>query len=115
MTGWGPVETKAKQRKPSQVTQSVFYLEDGNLGVVFKSYPKPKSVRKSIPLVTLPKQEEICSTKRWLKMFSIKRQKLDIYKLVSGPDCTHHKKLVPSVLNRVSAKYCSIFPSVHIN
>ncbi|XP_031670162.1 von Willebrand factor A domain-containing protein 3A isoform X2 [Oncorhynchus kisutch] len=115
MTGWGPVETKARQRKPSQVTQSVFYLEDGNLGVVFKSYPKPKSVRKSIPLVTLPKQEEICSTKRWLKRFSIKRQKLDIYKLVSGPDCTHHKKLVPSVLKRVSAKYCSIFPSVHIN
>ncbi|KAM9472843.1 von Willebrand factor A domain-containing protein 3A isoform 5-T6 [Salvelinus alpinus] len=64
MTGWGPVETKAKQRKPSQVSQSVFYLEDGNLGVVFKSYPKPKSVRKSIPLVTLPKQEEICSTNR---------------------------------------------------
>nr|XP_046193037.1 von Willebrand factor A domain-containing protein 3A [Oncorhynchus gorbuscha] len=144
MTGWGPVETKAKQRKPSQVTQSVFYLEDGNL-------------------VTLPKQEEIFSTKRWLKMFSIKsqkldiyklvsgpdcthhqphqssglpntsifpsvhithwlkmfsikRQKLDIYKLVSGPDCTHHKKLVPSVLKRVSpSKYCSIFPSVHIN
>uniref|UniRef100_A0A673VLL8 von Willebrand factor A domain-containing protein 3A-like n=1 Tax=Salmo trutta TaxID=8032 RepID=A0A673VLL8_SALTR len=115
MTGWGPVETKAKQKKPSQVSQSVFYLEDGNLGVVFKSYPKPKSVRKSIPLVTLPKQEEICSTKRWLKRFSIKRQKLDIYKLVSGPDCTHHKKLVPSVLKRVSAKYCSIFPSVHIN
>ncbi|XP_038841640.1 von Willebrand factor A domain-containing protein 3A [Salvelinus namaycush] len=115
MTGWGPVETKAKQRKPSQVSQSVFYLEDGNLGVVFKSYPKPKSVRKSIPLVTLPKQEEICSTNRWLKRFSIKRQKLDIYKLVSGPDCTHHKKLVPSVLKRVSAKYCSIFPSVHIN
>ncbi|XP_055740245.1 von Willebrand factor A domain-containing protein 3A isoform X4 [Salvelinus fontinalis] len=115
MTGWGPVETKAKQRKPSQVSQSVFYLEDGNLGVVFKSYPKPKSVRKSIPLVTLPKQEEICSTNRWLKRFSIKRQKLDIYKLVSGPDCTHHKKLVPSALKRVSAKYCSIFPSVHIN
>ncbi|XP_041720237.2 von Willebrand factor A domain-containing protein 3A isoform X2 [Coregonus clupeaformis] len=115
MTGWGPVETKAKQRKPSQVSQSVFYLEDGNLGVVFKSYPKPKSVRKSIPLVTLPKQEEICSTKRWLKRFSIKKQKLDLYKLVSGPDCTHHKKLVPSVLKRVSAKYCSIFPSVHIN
>ncbi|XP_045069654.1 von Willebrand factor A domain-containing protein 3A-like [Coregonus clupeaformis] len=52
---------------------------------------------------------------RWLKRFSIKKQKLDLYKLVSGPDCTHHKKLVPSVLKRVSAKYCSIFPSVHIN
>ncbi|KAL0993159.1 hypothetical protein UPYG_G00104010 [Umbra pygmaea] len=110
-----PVETNAKQKKPSQVSQSVFYLENGSLGVVVKSFSKPKSVRKSIPLVVLPKQEEICSTKQWLKRFSIKKQKLDLYKMMSGPDCTHHRTLVPSLLKRVSAKYCSIFPIVHIN
>ncbi|XP_010895711.3 von Willebrand factor A domain-containing protein 3A isoform X2 [Esox lucius] len=115
MTGLGRVETKFKQRKPSQVSHSVFYLEDGNIGMVFKSHPKPRSVRKSIPIVVLPKQEEICSTKQWLKKFSIKKQKLDLNKLMSGPECTHHRKLVPSVLKRVAARYCSIFPSVHIN
>ena len=33
-------------------------------GVVFKSFPKPKSAWKSYPPLTLPKQEQICSTKQ---------------------------------------------------
>ncbi|XP_059413501.1 von Willebrand factor A domain-containing protein 3A isoform X2 [Carassius carassius] len=102
------------QRK-TNVSQSVFFMEDGNLGVVFKKYPKPKSVRKTIATVKLPKHEDICSTKQWLKRFGIKNLKLDLHKLISGPECCHHNKLVPSVQKRVSAKYCDVFPSVQIN
>ncbi|XP_016379723.1 von Willebrand factor A domain-containing protein 3A-like [Sinocyclocheilus rhinocerous] len=55
----------ADQRK-TNVSQSVFFMEDGNLGVIFKKYPKSKSVRKSIATVKLPKHEDICSTKQKL-------------------------------------------------
>ncbi|XP_015216057.2 von Willebrand factor A domain-containing protein 3A isoform X2 [Lepisosteus oculatus] len=110
------VDTEAKQKKRSKVSQSVFYTEDGNsVGMVFKKYPKSKSVRKYIPFVSLPKEEEICSTKQWLRRFGIRKLKLDLHQLVSGPDCTHQKKLVPAVQKRVSAKYCAIFPSVQVN
>ncbi|KAI2644677.1 von Willebrand factor A domain-containing protein 3A [Labeo rohita] len=51
----------------------------------------------------------------WLKRFGIKNLKLDLHKLISGPECCHQSKLVPSVQKRVSAKYCAIFPSVQIN
>uniref|UniRef100_A0A8B9GK69 VWFA domain-containing protein n=1 Tax=Astyanax mexicanus TaxID=7994 RepID=A0A8B9GK69_ASTMX len=113
---WKPARqvNSAKQRK-TKITQSVFYLEDGNLGTVFKKYLKPKSVQKYISTVTIPKQEDICSTKQWLKSFGIRSQKLDLHKLVSGPECTHRKKLVRTVHKSVSAKYCAIFPSVQVN
>ncbi|XP_046873267.1 von Willebrand factor A domain-containing protein 3A isoform X2 [Hypomesus transpacificus] len=116
MIGWSPVGANVKQKKELEVSQSVFYLEDGNnFGVVFKSFPKPKSAWKSYPPLTLPKQEQICSTKQWLKHFGIKKLKLDLHRLVSGPDCTHQKNLIPTVYKTVSSKYCSSFPSVHIN
>ncbi|KAK9978246.1 hypothetical protein ABG768_020005 [Culter alburnus] len=107
--------TKSADQRKATVSQSVFFMEDGNLGVVFKKYPKPKSVRKSINTIQLAKHEDICSTKQWLKRFGIKNLKLDLHKLISGPECCHHNKLVPSVQKRVSAKYCDIFPSVQVN
>ncbi|XP_056607675.1 von Willebrand factor A domain-containing protein 3A isoform X2 [Triplophysa dalaica] len=106
--------SSAHQRR-SKVSQSVFYMEDGNLGVVFKKYPKPKSVRRSIAAIKLPKHEELCSTKQWLKRFGFKNLKLDLEKMLSRPECSHPDNLVPSVQKRVSAKYCAIFPSVQIN
>ncbi|KAM6957253.1 von Willebrand factor A domain-containing protein 3A [Aplochiton taeniatus] len=115
VTGWGLTGSKAKPKKDLQVSQSVFFLEDGSLGAVFKSYPQAGSVRKSIPTLTLPKKEDICSTKQWLRSYGVKKLRLDLHRLVSGPDCAHQKKLVPPVLKTVSAKYCSIFPSVHVN
>lgn len=57
----------------------------------------------------------VCVFFKWLKRFSIKNLKLDLHKLISGPECCHHNKLVPSVQKRVSAKYCDIFPSVQVN
>lgn len=32
-----------------------------------------------------------------------------------GPSCTHRKKIVESLHKKVSAKYCTIFPSVEVN
>ncbi|XP_077086806.1 von Willebrand factor A domain-containing protein 3A isoform X2 [Siphateles boraxobius] len=109
----GPSKSAGQRR--TIVSQSVFFMEDGNIGVVFKKYPKPKSVRKSINTIKLPKHEDICSTKQWLKRFGIKNLKLDLHKLISGPECCHHNKLVRSVQKRVSAKYCGIFPSILLN
>ncbi|XP_030645527.1 von Willebrand factor A domain-containing protein 3A [Chanos chanos] len=114
--GWGPVDSVSlSKQRGVKVSQSVFYMEDGQLGMVFKTYSKPKSVWKLITPLKLPKTEEICSTKRWLKRFGINKLKLDLHKLVSGPECTHQKTLVPAIRKTVSAQYCCIFPSVQLN
>nr|XP_033770680.1 von Willebrand factor A domain-containing protein 3A isoform X2 [Geotrypetes seraphini] len=84
-------------------------------GVIFKKYPKMRTVRKYVPFVTLPNEEEICSTKEWLKKYSLKKLKLELPSLMFGPDCTHQKKMVQTLNKKVSAKYCTIFPSVKIN
>ncbi|XP_067279931.1 von Willebrand factor A domain-containing protein 3A isoform X1 [Pseudorasbora parva] len=107
--------SKAADQRRTIVSQSVFFMEDGNLGAVFNKYPTPKSVRKTINTIKLPKREDICSTKKWLRRFGIRNLKLDLHKLISGPECCHHNQLVPSVQRRVSAKYCGIFPSVQVN
>ncbi|XP_069066394.1 von Willebrand factor A domain-containing protein 3A [Pleurodeles waltl] len=113
-----PTDTdkKLKQKKQPKISLSVFYTEEGkNVGTVYKKYPKTKTVRKSIPVVVLPKEEEICSTKEWLKKYGLKKLKLELSILMFGPDCTHQKKMVQSLHKKVSAKYCSIFPSVEVN
>ena len=40
---------------------------------------------------------------------------MDLHKLISGPDCVHHKRLVPDSQQKGSAKYCAILPSVELN
>ncbi|XP_029432932.1 von Willebrand factor A domain-containing protein 3A [Rhinatrema bivittatum] len=107
---------EVKPKKQPKTSFSVFYTDKGkSVGAVFKKYPKMKTVRKSIPFVTLPKEEEICSTKEWLKMYSLKKLKLELPRLMFGPDCNHQKKTVQSLNKKVSAKYCTIFPSVEVN
>ncbi|KAM4698276.1 von Willebrand factor A domain-containing protein 3A [Rhinophrynus dorsalis] len=107
---------KAKQRKEPKMSFNMFYTENGkHVGVVYKEYPATKTVRKSIPFIVLPTEEEICSTKAWLKKYSLKRLKMELPKLIFGPDCNHQKKLVPALHKKVSAKYCTIFPSVEVN
>uniref|UniRef100_A0A8B9BR14 von Willebrand factor A domain containing 3A n=1 Tax=Anser brachyrhynchus TaxID=132585 RepID=A0A8B9BR14_9AVES len=85
------------------------------LGTVYQKYPKTMCTRKSVPSVTLPKKEEICSSKEWLTKYSIKKLKLELPRLMFGPSCTHRKKIVESLHKKVSAKYCTIFPSVEVN
>ncbi|KFP88167.1 von Willebrand factor A domain-containing protein 3A, partial [Apaloderma vittatum] len=115
---WPQTESKRKH-KPRQQTEfsvSVFYTDKGkNVGTVYRKYPKIMCVRKSVPSVTLPKKEDICSSKEWLAKYSIKKLKLELPRLLFGPSYTHQKKTVESLHKKVSAKYCTIFPSVEIN
>ncbi|XP_052535364.1 von Willebrand factor A domain-containing protein 3A-like isoform X1 [Tympanuchus pallidicinctus] len=107
---------KYKPRKQPECSVSVFYTDKGrNVGAVFRSYPKTVCIRKHVPSVRLPKKEEICSSKEWLTKYSIKKLKLELPRLMFGPSCTHQKKIVESLHKKVSAKYCTIFPSVEIN
>ncbi|XP_027665828.2 von Willebrand factor A domain-containing protein 3A [Falco rusticolus] len=107
---------KHKPRKKPEYSVSVFYTDEGrNVGTIYRKYPKTMCVRKSVPSVTLPKKEEICSSKEWLTKYSIKKLKLELPRLMFGPSCTHRKKTVESLHKKVSAKYCTIFPSVKIN
>ncbi|XP_074775453.1 von Willebrand factor A domain-containing protein 3A [Athene noctua] len=107
---------KHKPRKQPEFSVSVFYTDKGrHVGTVYRKYPKITCIRKSVPSVTLPKKEEICSSKEWLTKYSIKKLKLELPRLMFGPGCTHQKKTVESLHKKVSAKYCTIFPSVEIN
>ncbi|KAM6121549.1 von Willebrand factor A domain-containing protein 3A [Phoenicopterus ruber ruber] len=107
---------KHKPRKQPEFSVSVFYTDKGrNVGTVYRKYPKIMCIRKSVPSVTFPKKEEICSSKEWLTKYGIKKLKLELPRLMFGPGCTHQKKIVESLHKKVSAKYCTIFPSVEIN
>ncbi|KAM9372601.1 von Willebrand factor A domain-containing protein 3A [Phaethornis superciliosus] len=107
---------KRKPRKQPEFSVSVFYTDKGrNVGTVYRKYAKIMAIRKSVPSVTLPKKEEICSSKEWLTKYSIRKLKLELPRLMFGPGCTHRKKTVESLHKKVSAKYCTIFPSVEIN
>ncbi|XP_077979926.1 von Willebrand factor A domain-containing protein 3A-like isoform X2 [Glandiceps talaboti] len=100
-------------------SNEVFYTEDrNNVGVVYRQYPdilhKKKSVRKTIPHPIIPEKEDAVSSKEWLRKYCLAKMRLDLNKLVSGPDCTHVKKHVGTLSKNVAAKYCTIFPSVNI-
>ncbi|XP_072791944.1 von Willebrand factor A domain-containing protein 3A isoform X5 [Taeniopygia guttata] len=115
---WPQTENKGKHkpRKQPEFSVSVFYTEEGrNVGIIHQKYPKAICVRKSVCSVKLPEEEEICSSKEWLSKYSIKKLKLELPRLMFGPSCTHQKTTVDSLHKKVSAKYCSIFPSVEIN
>ncbi|XP_062999114.1 von Willebrand factor A domain-containing protein 3A [Elgaria multicarinata webbii] len=108
-------KANVKPKKRPEVSHSLFYTDKGkNIGTVYKKYSNPKCVRKSIPLVVLPHEEEICSSKEWLSKFSIKKLKLELPSLIFGPECTHQRHMVESLGKKVSAKYCDIFPSVEM-
>ncbi|KAJ7401385.1 hypothetical protein BTVI_96387 [Pitangus sulphuratus] len=115
---WPQTENKRKDkpRKQPEFSLSVFYTDKGrNVGAVYQKYPKTLCIRKSLPSVMLPKEEEICSSKEWLAKYSIKKLELELPRLMFGPGCTHRNKTVESLHKKVSAKYCSIFPSAEIN
>ncbi|XP_076866258.1 von Willebrand factor A domain-containing protein 3A isoform X2 [Brachyhypopomus gauderio] len=107
--------TQSVTHRKVTCSQSVFYLENGALGSVFRTYLQPKSAQRTSGVARLPRREDVCSTKQWLKRFGIRSLGLDLYRLVSGPQCTHRQVLVPTVNRTVSARHCSIFPSVQLN
>ncbi|XP_063027952.1 von Willebrand factor A domain-containing protein 3A isoform X3 [Melospiza melodia melodia] len=115
---WPQTENKGKHkpRKQPELSVSAFYTEEGrNVGTIYQRYPKAVCVKKSVCSVRLPEEEEICSSKEWLTKYSIKKLNLELPRLMFGPSCTHQKTTVESLHKKVSAKYCSIFPSAEIN
>ncbi|CAH1794480.1 unnamed protein product [Owenia fusiformis] len=105
---------KVKITKP-KVKEQVFYTEDkNNVGGVINKYPKLKTVRKEIRDPNLPSKEEQMTTKDWLKLYSLSKLKLDLNKLVAGPDCKHVDNHVKSINKNVSAKVCNVFPSINV-
>jgi hypothetical protein len=41
--------------------------------------------------------------------------KLDLHKLVAGPECKHDLISIGAIKKDVSARYCAIFPSINVN
>ncbi|XP_042293164.1 von Willebrand factor A domain-containing protein 3A isoform X1 [Sceloporus undulatus] len=106
----------SKSKKHPDVSLSLFYTDKGkNVGAVYKKYSNPKCLRKLVPKVILPQEEEICSSKEWLSKFSLKKLKLELPSLIFGPESRHQKHMVGSLHKQVSAKYCDIFPSVEMH
>ncbi|KAG9330108.1 hypothetical protein JZ751_027265, partial [Albula glossodonta] len=96
VNSWGPTGSGGRQRKFT-VSHHVFYTEDGN---------------------NLGKGDTEIWFLNWLKRFSVRKLKLDLDRLASGPDCTHHKREVPVTRNPAHSPtlaYCSVLPSVYIN
>ncbi|XP_058278568.1 von Willebrand factor A domain-containing protein 3A isoform X2 [Hirundo rustica] len=63
---WPQTENKGKHkpRKQPELSVSVFYTGEGrNVGTIYQKYPKAMCIRKSVCSVTLPEEEEICSSK----------------------------------------------------
>ncbi|XP_063727646.1 von Willebrand factor A domain-containing protein 3A-like isoform X2 [Symsagittifera roscoffensis] len=93
-------------------------------GQVYGQYPtildQKTKVRKQIKRVIIPDVEENLSSKAWMKKYGLAKLRLDLYKLVSGPDCSHDKERLPPSLGMglggkaVEAIYCRIFPSIQI-
>ena len=52
---------------------------------------------------------------KWLKRYSLAKLKLDLHKLVAGPECKHDTISIGSKRKEVCARYCSTFPSININ
>ena len=47
-----------------------------------------------------------------MKKYSINKLRLDLYKLVSGPDCKHVDQSVKTIGKNVSAKWVFILPGI---
>ncbi|CAF0842281.1 unnamed protein product [Brachionus calyciflorus] len=107
----------SSMNKTNTPKQEPFYIDSqtNSKGTVFKQYENSKSVRKAIPIVAISDKEENMTTKNWLKRYCLAKLKLDLHKLVSGPECKHDTVTIGSVKKDVSARYCSIFPSINVN
>ncbi|XP_071488383.1 von Willebrand factor A domain-containing protein 3A-like [Diadema antillarum] len=105
---------KDKKKRPSSAKKQAFYTENKNdVGTVYRQYPESKKgSKRGIPHPCIPEREDIMTSNLWLKKHSLAKLRLDLTKLVSGPDCAHSKRHIDTLNKTVSAKYCGIFPSV---
>ncbi|XP_055877562.1 von Willebrand factor A domain-containing protein 3A-like [Biomphalaria glabrata] len=101
----------------NKISTSHFFLDDAKhaTGSVITKYVYEKSIRKQIPHLTLPENEEPITTKEWLRIFSLSKLKLDLNKIVSAPDCKHEEKPVKILNKNITAKiYPEVFPTVNV-
>ncbi|PAA71031.1 hypothetical protein BOX15_Mlig018061g1 [Macrostomum lignano] len=108
-----PLESVRLNRR---CVKSAFYTGERNRkGQVISDYQGGKSVRKAVGRAEIPDKEDQVTSKAWFKRYSLAKLGLDLYRLVSGPDCRHEEKLVKPLGKTVSAKYCSgLFPTVNV-
>ncbi|XP_067671399.1 von Willebrand factor A domain-containing protein 3A-like [Haliotis asinina] len=100
---------------PRKIQTASFFLDTKHdMGTVYTKYQNTKVHRKNIGRTQIPENEDAISSKEWLRLFGLGKLKLDLAKMVSGPDCKHKEKSVKSLHKNVSAKYCDIFPSINI-
>ena len=73
-------------------------------GSVYHKYPEKKSVRKGVKGACIPEKEEQLTSREWMRLYSLNRMKLDLNKIVAGPDCKHSDSPVKTLNRRVEAK-----------
>lgn len=101
----------------NQVSTQHFFLENKkhDTGSVYNKFAAQKTVRKQIPNLSIPEHEEPITTKEWLRIYSLAKLKLDLNKMVSGPDCKHEEKPVKILQKNITAKvYPDVFPTVNV-
>ncbi|XP_032699914.1 von Willebrand factor A domain-containing protein 3A isoform X2 [Lontra canadensis] len=113
---WPTREGPAKRRRKTmwreaETSLSLFYTESGNnVGFVYKKYPQGRGIRRVSTSIQLPRKDTVCSSQEWVANYGLRKLNMEISRYM-GPSCTHQK----SVQGLVSAKYCSILPSIEIN
>ncbi|XP_045849159.1 von Willebrand factor A domain-containing protein 3A [Meles meles] len=113
---WPVREGIAKRRRKTtwreaETSLSLFYTESGNnVGFIYKKYPQGRGIRRVSTSIQLPRKDRVCSSQEWVANYGLKKLNMEISRYM-GPSCTHQK----SVQGLVSAKYCSILPSIEIN
>jgi von Willebrand factor A domain-containing protein 3 len=70
-------------------------------------------LRKSISVTSITEKEECITTKDWLKRYSLNKLKLDLHRLVAGPECKHDT--IVSKDKTTSVRHCASFPSINLN
>ncbi len=115
-----PISNKPSRPGSAQkpVKSDSFYINNNTngKGAVFRTFPNNKSIRKTIPSsVTIPDREEPLSTTDWLKKYSLSKLKLDLNKLVAGPECRHNSIAIGSIKKTITASFQSIFPTINVN
>jgi hypothetical protein len=112
-----PNSSFSKASTPSSGAKLEAFYVGGNQntkGTVIRDFPDKKSVRKAVPTaVKIPNKEEYVSTKEWLKSYSLAKLKLDLHKLVAGPECKHNA--VNNQENDHHLRYCTIFNHINVN
>ncbi|UJR15178.1 hypothetical protein I4U23_002139 [Adineta vaga] len=103
---------KKQQAAASSLKQESFYIDgqhNTKLSVLRNDSSNTstgkKSVRKYLPgnVLLIPTNEENEPSHSWLRKHSLVRLKLDLHKMVSGPECRHDTITVPNLKSTSSA------------